>query len=406
MKRKVANNDDGGRMNTQQQRNRIHSLDILRGLVIVLMAIDHVRDMWSVEAFQPEDLSQTSPEYFFTRWITHFCAPVFVFLAGTSSFLYQQKIKDTKALSQFLLIRGLWLIFIEIMVVNFSWALGFFWSEWGFFLQVIWAIGVAMIALAGLVWLSDKMILLIALIMIFGHNALNFIVPADLGSFSWVWKMLHETGYQGLSTSRNWGVYFAYPMIPWIGVMAAGYVFGNIMTLTAERRTQWLYRLGLGCIILFVALRLSNLYGDTADWETQKNVLFTIMSFLNTQKYPPSLLYLLMTLGPAFLLLVFFEQKSFKWFGFFRIFGRVPFFFYVLHFIVIHLTSILYFKLAYGEWFDLTNTQNPANWPEFYQPSLLRLYLAWAVIVVLFYFLCQWFDRYKSTHKQWWLKFL
>ena len=299
-------------MNNEIDRNRIHSLDILRGLVIVLMAIDHVRDMWSVEAFQPEDLSQTSPEYFFTRWITHFCAPVFVFLAGTSSFLYQQKINNTKALSRFLLIRGLWLIFIEIVVVNFSWALGFFWNEWGFFLQVIWAIGVAMIALAGLVWLSDKVILLIALLMVFGHNTLNFIVPADLGSFSWVWKMLHETGYQALGTSGNWGVYFAYPMIPWVGVMAAGYVFGNIMTLTPEKRTQWLYRLGFGAIVLFVILRLLNLYGDTADWETQKNLMFTIMSFLNTQKYPPSLLYLLMTLGPAFLLLVFFEQKAFK----------------------------------------------------------------------------------------------
>lgn len=393
-------------MQSEVQRNRIHSLDILRGLVIVLMAIDHVRDMWSLEAFQPEDLTQTSPEYFFTRWITHFCAPVFVFLAGTSSFLYQAKINNTKSLSQFLLIRGFWLIFIEIMVVNFSWMLGFFWNEWGFFLQVIWALGVSMIALAGLVWLSDKMILLIALLMIFGHNALNYVVPADLGSFDWMWKLLHETGYQGLNESGNWGVYFAYPIIPWIGVMAAGYVFGNIMAYTPEKRTQWLYRLGFGAIVLFVVLRFTNLYGDTADWESQKNALFTLMSFLNTQKYPPSLLYLLMTLGPAFLLLIFFEKKSFKWFNFFRIFGRVPFFFYVLHFMVIHLTSLVYFKLVYGEWFDLANNQNSQTWPDFYEPSLLRLYAAWAVIVIFFYFLCKWFDQYKSTHKQWWLKFL
>ena len=387
-------------------RTRIFSIDILRGLVIILMAIDHVRDFWSVEPFAPEDLSQTSPEYFFTRWITHFCAPVFVFLAGTSSFLYQKKINDTKALSQFLLVRGLWLVFIEIMVVNYSWTLGFFWYEWGFFLQVIWAIGIAMIALAALVWLSDGMILLISLLLIFGHNALNFLVPADFGALGWLWKILHEGGWQGLNEQGNWGVFIAYPILPWIGVMAAGYVFGHIMLMDSEQRAKWLYRLGFGAIILFVLLRLSNWYGDTADWSTQKNVLYTLMSFLNTQKYPPSLLYLLMTLGPSMFLLVWFEKKEYGWFNFLRVFGRVPFFFYVLHFFVIHLTSMLYFKLVHGQWFDLANTQNPQNWPDFYQPSLWRLYLAWAVTVWLFYYLCRWFDRYKSTHSQWWLKYI
>ncbi len=387
-------------------RSRIYSIDILRGLVIILMAIDHVRDFWSVEPFAPEDLSQTSPEYFFTRWITHFCAPVFVFLAGTSSFLYQQKINDTKALSQFLLVRGLWLVFIEIMVVNYSWTLGFFWYEWGFFLQVIWAIGIAMMALAALVWLSDRMILLIALLLIFGHNALNFLVPADFGSLGWLWKILHEGGWHALNEQGNWGVFFAYPILPWIGVIAAGYVFGHIMLMDSEIRTTWLYRLGLGAIIVFVLLRLSNGYGDTTDWSTQKNALYTVMSFLNTQKYPPSLLFLLMTLGPAMLLLVWFEKKDYRWFNVLRVFGRVPFFFYVLHFFVIHLSSMLYFKLVHGEWFDLANSRNPQNWPDFYQPSLWRLYLAWAVTVWLFYYLCRWFDRYKSTHSQWWLKYI
>ncbi len=393
-------------MNIENNRQRIYSLDILRGLVIILMAIDHVRDFWSIEAFQPEDLTQTSPEYFFTRWITHFCAPVFLFLAGTSAFLYQLKLNDTKALSRFLLIRGLWLIFIEVIVINYSWTLGLFWNEWGFFLQVIWAIGVSMIVLAGLVWLSDRWILLISMLLILGHNALNSIVPTDLGSMSWLWMMLHEGGWVGFNAQNSQGVYFAYPLIPWIGVMGAGYVFGHIMSFSPEKRTQWLYRLGIGAIILFVALRFSNWYGDTTDWQTQKNALYTFMSFLNTQKYPPSLLYLLMTLGPAFLLLIYFEKKNHAWFGFLKVFGRVPFFFYVLHFIVIHLTSMLYFKLVYGEWFDLGNTRNSAQWPDFYEPSLLRLYAAWAVTIVFFYYLCRWFDRYKSTHKHWWLKFL
>jgi uncharacterized membrane protein len=329
-----------------------------------------------------------------------------VFLAGTSSFLYGNKINDTKSLSQFLLIRGLWLVFIEVVVINFAFSFGFIWNEWGFFLQVIWAIGISMIALAALVWLSDKWILGIALVLVFGHNMLNAIVPADLGSMAWLWKMLHEGGYQGLNASGNWGVYFAYPILPWVGVIAAGYVFGRVMLVDETNRTKWLWRLGLGAIAVFMVLRFSNLYGDTADWEGQKNALFTVMSLLNTQKYPPSLLFLLMTLGPAFLLLIWFEKGRNRVFNWLKVFGRVPFFFYVLHFFFINNTSLLYFKLVHGQWFDLINTQSSQNWPDFYEPSLLRLYAAWAVTIVVFYFWCKWFDRYKSTHKQWWLKFL
>ena len=392
-------------MNQLKNRNRLDSLDILRGLVIVLMAIDHVRDFWSLEAFAPEDLSQTSPEYFFTRWITHFCAPVFVFLAGTSSFLYGQKINDNKALSQFLLIRGLWLIFIEIVVINFSFSLGFFWGGWRLCLQVIWAIGVSMVVLAGLVRLSHTLILLISLILIFGHNLFNHVVPADLGSLGWLWKMLHEGGYQALNSTGTYGVYFAYPILPWIGVMGAGYVFGRVMLHDQANRFKWLWRLGLGAIVFFVVLRLSNLYGDTSHWLHQKDALFTFISFINTQKYPPSLLFLLMTLGPAFLLLIWFEKKTNHVFTWLKVFGRVPFFFYLLHFFFIHLTSLVYFKVVYGEWFDLINNQNSRSWPDFYQPSLLRLYLVWAGTIFIFYFICRWFDRYKSSHQQWWLKF-
>ncbi len=389
----------------KEQRERIYSLDIMRGLVIILMALDHVRDFWSVESFSPLDLTQTYPEYFFTRWITHFCAPVFVFLAGTSAFLYHHKIKDTKALSKFLLVRGLWLIFIEIMVVNSSWALGFFWSEWGFTLQVIWALGIGMIVMAGLVYFSDKVILIIGLLILFGHNLLNPVVPEDLGSFGWIWKMLHERGWQSLNEQGDWGVYFAYPIIPWIGVMAVGYVFGHIMLFEKQKRTRWLLRLSIAAIVLFIVLRFTNWYGDTTDWQSQKTGLFTLMSFINTQKYPPSLLYLLMTLGPSFLLLILFEKRSTKIFEILRVFGRVPFFFYVLHFIFIHLTSLVYFKLVHGQWFDLVSTQSK-NWPAFYEPSLLRLYLAWLGTIVCFYFICKWYDRYKSTHQHWWLKYL
>ncbi|WP_223788142.1 DUF1624 domain-containing protein [Marinicella meishanensis] len=393
-------------MNDNNPRQRIESLDVLRGLVIVLMAIDHVRDFWSVEPFQPEDLSQTTPEYFFTRWITHFCAPVFVFLAGTSAFLYQAKINDKKQLSRFLLSRGLWLVLIELVVVNSSWTLGFFLTGWGFFLQVIWALGVSMIALALLVWLSDGMILLISLLMIVGHNAFNFVVPADLGAWAWLWQVLHEGGWIALNAQGSYGAFIAYPLIPWIGVMGAGYVFGRLMLMAPADRFRWLWGLAGACVMLFVVLRYSNLYGDTAPWTTQKDAMFTFMSFINTQKYPPSLLFLLMTLGPGFVLLWLFEKKPWRWLGILKTIGRVPLFFYVLHFIVIHLTSMLYFKVVHGQWFDLANTQNPQRWPDFYEPSLWRLYLAWALTVWGFFYLCRWYDRYKSTHRHWWLKFL
>lgn len=391
-------------MTTHDLRNRVYSIDILRGLVIVLMAIDHTRDMWSLATFAPEDMTQTTAGYFFTRWITHFCAPIFVFLAGTAVCLYYQKVKNKKLLSGFLLKRGLWLILIEIIVINWSWGWDFFWNQWGFFLQVLWVIGIAMIAMAGLIWLSYRNILIISLLMIFGHNLLDGISPEQFGSFDWLWNVLHVRGWIPLNEDGSFGIFMVYPAIPWIGVMGAGYVFGNVMSWSSERRTKFLYQLGLGSIALFIILRFSNLYGDTGDWETQKNALFTVMSFLNTQKYPPSLLFLLMTIGPAFLLLIFFEKWQSKSLDFLRVFGRVPFFFYVLHFSVIHAASILYFKLAHGQWFDLANT-GAQNWPEFYTPSLLRMYIAWVVIVIGFYFLCKWYDGYKSQHSYWWLKY-
>ncbi len=393
-------------MNESQGRARIHSLDIMRGAVIVLMAIDHVRDFWSQEAFAPEDLTQTTPGYFFTRWITHFCAPVFVFLAGASARLYADKVQDTGAVSRFLLVRGLWLIAVEILIVNLAWSLAPLWASWGFFLQVIWAIGVSMVALAALVWLPVLWIGVISLAMIFFHNAFNAVVPTDLGSLGWLWQVLHEGGWVALNAQGNWGVYFAYPLIPWIGVMGAGYVFGQLMHWPADQRRRALLYLGLGAIALFVLLRFSNLYGDTGVWSQQKNALYTLMSFINTQKYPPSLLFLLMTLGPALLLLILFERRQARVFQVLRVFGRVPFFFYLLHFFFIHFTALLYFRLVHGQWFSLVNNQNSANWPDFYQPSLLRLYLAWGLTVWVFYYLCRWYDRYKSSHSHWWLKYL
>lgn len=387
-------------------RPRINSLDILRGLVIILMAIDHIRDMWALTPYTPEDMTQTTPGYFFTRWITHFCAPVFVFLAGTSIYLFKQKVNDLNKVARFLLTRGIWLIFIEIILVNWAWSWKMPWNYWGFFLQVIWVIGVCMIIVAGLIRLPQKALLGLSILIIAGHNLLNFITPKDFGTLDWVWKFLHEGGWVAIAADNSWGIYVAYPLIPWVGVIGAGYVFGEVMSWNSEKRTKWLWRLGLGSILLFLILRLPNLYGDTDTWEVQKNALYSFMDILNTQKYPPSLQFLLMTLGPSFLLLILFERLSGPAMDFLRIFGRVPFFFYALHFPVIHITSILYFRILHGEWFDLANGGQPEKWPNYYEPSLIRLYLVWIIIVGGFYFLCRWFNTYKSTHKYWWLKYI
>lgn len=383
---------------------RVDSLDVLRGLIIVIMALDHVRDFWGAETFQAEDLTQTYPTYFFTRIVTHLCAPIFIFLAGASAFLYEQKVKDKMELSKFLLSRGIWLVFIEIMLVNPSWNLAYFWSSGWLFLQVIWAIGISMIVLAGLIWLGKKTVLVISLLLIFGHNALNFITPEDFGSLSWVWTFLHESGFFTVGGENGFGIFVAYPLIPWIGVMGAGYCFGQVMLWEPAERIKWLVRGGLGLILIFIGLRGTNWYGDTADWTVQKDGLFTLMSFLNTQKYPPSLLYLCMTLGPGLLLLALFEKWT-RFNAFFKTFGRVPFFFYVLHFPFIHLTSIFYHRIRYGEWFDMVNLSSE-QWPAFYQPSLWLVYVAWIGTVAVFYFLCRWYNQYKFNHNYWWLKYI
>ena len=265
-------------------RKRINSIDILRGLVITLMAIDHIRDMWALEGFVPEDMSQTSAGYFFTRWITHFCAPVFVFLAGTSIYLYLQKVKDKKVVSVFLLKRGIWLIIVEVIIINWAWSWKLFFTNWGFFLQVIWAIGISMIAMALLIRLSNKMLLFLSIAIIAGHNLLNFISPDMLGGFDWFWKIFHDAGWIGLTSDNSFGIFIVYPALPWIGVMAAGFVFGQVMTWDVKRRIKFLWQLGIGCILLFIALRYSNIYGDTGVWQTQKDGFFTFMDFLNTQK--------------------------------------------------------------------------------------------------------------------------
>ncbi|MCG8433130.1 MAG: heparan-alpha-glucosaminide N-acetyltransferase domain-containing protein [Gammaproteobacteria bacterium] len=381
---------------------RINSIDVLRGLVMIIMALDHVRDFWGPTPYDPLDLTVTSPALYFTRWITHFCAPVFVFLAGTSAFLYQQNTGASKAtLSKFLLTRGLWLVFIELTLITFSWQLGYNFI----ILQVIWAIGWSMVFLSALVFLPISVIAGIALVMIFGHNLLDPYKAADFGEYGMYWAMLHEgfQFYPGVVGSL--GLFVGYPLIPWLGVMAAGFAFGRVLLLEPAKRDRLLVRGGVAMIIGFFVLRYLNVYGDLQPWTSQeRGGLYTFLSFMDVEKYPPSLLFLLITLGPAIAIMPWMETWRGKFTDIVTVFGRVPFFYYVLHLPLINVTGSLFLISIYGSagWW----LQGPQAFPEEYVPSLLLVYVAWILTVAALYFPCRWYADYKRGNKRWYLSYL
>lgn len=391
----------GEAMNTFINK-RIDAIDQLRGLVIVLMGLDHVRDFFSPFPFQPEDMSQTSPELFFTRWITHFCAPVFVFLTGISAYLYQQKSQSRSDLRNFLLSRGIWLIFIEIVVVNASWKFAF--PPW-WFVQVIWVIGLSMIILAGLIYLPRLWVFILSLVIVLGHNLLDPIQASSFGSWSWGWGLLHQQMWIPFNAQGS-GVFVAYPLLPWCGVMGLGYAIAGWLTDDKSQFVQKSFMLGAVLTLVFLALRFINGYGDPQPWETQeRGAIYTLLSFLNTQKYPPSLIFLTMTLGPALMLLAAMQRYQGRVLQPFLLFGRVPFFYYVLHLPVIHLLSLAYFipliDVQVG-W----QMQGTSNLPPGYEPDMARLYLAWITVTVMMFFACRWFAGVKQRHNHWVLKYL
>lgn len=397
-------------MNTISNRTkRIQSIDLLRGLVMVIMALDHVRD-YTHHGFlfsNPTDLNTTTPALFFTRWITHFCAPVFVFLAGTSAFLYGQKQENTKTLSKFLFTRGLWLVFIELTVVNFAWT---FDIRLGVhILQVIWAIGLSMIVLSVCVYLSKKALLVIGLAIVFLHNTLDNITFSGSSPFNILWYILHQSNFVPFSNGNM--VAFAYPILPWIGVMILGYCFGSLYKpeFYASKRKQWLYILGSSSIVLFIILRALNIYGDMGTWSVQKNGLFTFMSFLNTTKYPPSLLYLLMTVGPSLFFLAITESAKGWLSKALVIIGRVPFFYYIIHLYIVHLIGFIALNVLGLNWkeYILTPTRFTSSTLASYGFDLWVTYVVWIMVVVMLYPLCQWYQQYKATNpKKWWLSYL
>src|SRR5947207_1145993 len=315
-------------------RPRLDSVDLLRGLVMVIMALDHTRDFFSKDlSFDPTDLSRTYPALFLTRWITHCCAPVFMFLAGTGAFLSTTRGKSKKELSWFLLSRGLWLVVLELTWVRcFGWQFNF---DYHFSVgAVIWALAWSMIALSALVFLPVPVISLFGVAMVVTHNGLDAVTAESWGTMGWLWKILHGGGL--LDSGTGYRFVAAYPLIPWIGVMAAGYGFGALLKREPNERRNWIFGLGVGLILLFILIRGINGYGDPNPWSRQKNGLFTLFSFLNCHKYPPSLAYLLMTLGPALVVLALLERGTPRWLGPILVFGRVPLFYYLIHLPLIH----------------------------------------------------------------------
>jgi uncharacterized membrane protein len=387
----------------QELGSRVSSIDLLRGIVMIIMALDHTRDFFHADSFyfEPTDLEKTTPILFFTRWITHFCAPVFVFLAGTGAFLSGQR-KTKKELSFFLFTRGLWLIFLEIFIVGFGWGFNIRYPFTG--LAIIWALGVSMIVLAALIHLPIKVIFAIGILIVFGHNLLD-----NIHYDNFLWAVLHETKVFRLNENHLLRV--TYPILPWIGIMALGYCFGVLYrkTVSQETRKKWLLWIGFSAIVLFTVLRYINVYGDPSPWTEQSSAAFTVLSFLNTSKYPPSLIYILMTLGPAMILLAFTENASTRWAKPIIHIGRVPMFYYLLHIYLIHLVAMLAAEFSGYDWRDMIFERRAWLDPQLkgYGFSLFTTYLVWIGIVLFLYPLCKRYDKYKTNHKEkWWLSYL
>jgi uncharacterized membrane protein len=381
---------------------RLESIDLLRGLVMILMALDHTRDFFHNDVFRhidPLDLSQTTLAIFLTRWITHFCAPVFVFLAGTGAWLSTTRGKSKHQLSWFLVTRGIWLVVLEVTWVKcLGWTFAFDFSSVA--LIVIWALGCSMIVLAGLVHLPMWAVAAFGLTLIFGHNALDGVKPEAFGNFGPLWQVLHAG--RDFELFRGFRVVAGYPLVPWIGVMAAGYAMGQWMTQVTERRRLFTI-LGASAVLLFVILRVTRLYGEPNPWSAQSGPFWTILSMLDCQKYPPSLCYLLMTLGPALLFLALFDGGTPRWLRPVLVFGRVPMFYYLLHLPLIHGLSVMVHLIRFGQAEWLYGDASGVKPPPEAGFNLPIVYLAWAVVILLLYPACRWFAALKSRSRAKWL---
>jgi uncharacterized membrane protein len=329
-----------------------------------------------------------------------------VFLAGTSIYLNLQK-KSKPELSRFLLTRGIWLIVLELVVVRFGILFNFYYDV--IILQVIWAIGASMVCLAGLIYLNYKTILVLGLVIIFGHNIFDLFPLRQGDAFFGLWSIVRQAGFFNVTPTTS--IFVPYALLPWLGIMLLGFGLGKLYSgeFTGKQRNKILLILGVGAILLFVVLRFINMYGDPAPWAVQPNGLFTLMSFLNTTKYPVSLLYTLMTLGPVLILLALFERINLGIFRPLHVFGRVPMFYYILHFYLIHAVSLLMYMNKTGKSFSEIDFHFSRSFggitPEAGY-SLTITYIVWISVVVFLYPFCRWYNQYKSMHRHWWLSYL
>jgi uncharacterized membrane protein len=386
---------------------RIESIDILRGLIMLIMALDHVRDFFhaAIPANDPTNLATTNVFLFFTRWITHFCAPLFIFLSGISAHLAGTR-RTKKELSLFLIKRGLWIIFIEL-VISFAHTLDPMLHLVIF--QVIWAIGASMVILGLVLWLPLPVIAVIGGLIFFGHDILDYIALPQTGAAGFLWKLFFTAHLNFYHINQAYVLKLSYAIIPWTGVMMLGYVFGLVYrsSFDASRRRKILVVSGICLIELFLLLRAFNIYGDPVPWTVQGSTMLTILSFLNVSKYPPSLLYLCVTLGPGLLLLASLENVKNRLTDLFMLYGNVPFFYYVLHWYLLRALSIAAFYLSgYGAK-DIVNPRLLCMFrPENLGYSLGGVYLVWLLVISILYFPCRWFSNYKKMHRDWWLSYL
>jgi uncharacterized membrane protein len=390
---------------------RIQSVDALRGAIMILMAIDHIRDFIARSAmeFLPTDLSRTTPAIFFTRWITHFCAPVFILTAGLGAFFWMTRGHHSRPqLSRFLVTRGLWLILLEVTLLRVILLSQVSYRGEIVILFILWAIGCSMIALAGLIYLPFRVLVALTVALIALHNLLDPIRASQLGHFAWLWHILHRSG---LFTFAGVNFAIAYPILPWIGVISLGYCLGQVFSWDADRRRRFLMQLGLALAVGFLLIRAINIYGDPLRWSHQHSALFTVLSFLNTTKYPPSLDFLLMTLGPALFAMAWLERFHFAPTNPLVVFGRVPFFYYVVHLALAHLIAIAMNFARYG-WKHFLLLAPPSMgspndlFPPNYGYPLWTVYVVWIVVLVALYPVCLWFSRLKQRRHDWWLSYL
>jgi uncharacterized membrane protein len=385
---------------------RVESVDVLRGVVMILMALDHVRDYFGVPGINPTDMSRTTAALFLTRWITHFCAPVFFLLTGAGARLALRR-KTREELSRLLLTRGLWLIVLELTVMRcFGYQFNVDYRVT--FLIVLWALGWSMITLSPLVYLPASLVTVGGVVMIVSHNLLDGIRATSFGAFAPVWSILHVPG--SIIAAPPHLVLVAYPLIPWVGVTAVGYGLGALFDQSPARRQAALLRLGLALTAAFVVLRGMNIYGDPNRWSVQKSTVFTALSFLNATKYPPSLLFLLMTIGPALLALTWLDRAVPRFLGPAHAFGKVPLFYFMLHMPLIHLLAVAVCAVRYGEVHWMFQSSRPDQFPITPPPgwgfTLPIVYAVWALVVTALYPLCRWFAAVKQRRRDVWLSYL